>query len=160
LTSPPSSCNNERSGWRDDSGPSFLPGFPLDYKRADRVAESIKREVSVLILQEVKDPAVQGVTVTDVELTDDLRHARVFVSILGDEVERKRTLAGLDRAKGFLRSAVAKVLGLRYAPELRFHLDTSIDRAMRIEEVLRKIREKEGGSPAAESSPEDPEAGT
>lgn len=118
----------------------------MSFKRADRVSESIKREISVLVLQDVKDPEVVGVTVTDVETSDDLRNARVFVSVFGDEETKKATMAGLERAKGFLRSEVGHRLGLRYAPELTFKLDRTLDRALRIEQVLREIRAKDASS--------------
>jgi len=115
----------------------------LPFKRSERVSESIKREASVLILREVKDPDVVNVTVTDVETSDDLRNARVFVSVMGDAETKKRSMAGLERAKGFLRSEVGHRLGLRYAPELTFKLDETLDRALRIEQVLKEIKSKE-----------------
>lgn len=132
----------------------------MSYKRADRVSEAIKREISVLILQEVKDPDVTSVTVMDVKTTDDLRHARVFVSVMGDETEKKKTLAGLERAKGFLRAEVSHRLGLRYAPEIQFCLDTTLDHAMRIEEILTQIKAREAKlgptDPSEEPGPEAP----
>jgi ribosome-binding factor A len=115
----------------------------MSFKRAERVSEAIKRETSILILQELKDPDVVNVTVTDVETSDDLRNARVFVSVMGDEETKKRSMTGLERAKGFLRSEVGRRLGLRYAPELTFKLDKTLDRALRIEEVLREIKSRE-----------------
>jgi ribosome-binding factor A len=119
----------------------------MSYKRADRVSEAIKREISVLLIQEVKDPGVHFVTVSAVETSDDLRHAKVFVSILGDEETRQETMQALDRAKGFLRGEIGHRLQLRYTPELQFRLDKSLDHAMKIKGILNKInrpKEKSG----------------
>jgi ribosome-binding factor A len=115
----------------------------MAYRRADRVSESIKREVSVMLVQEVKDPAIHFVTVTAVETTDDLRFAKIFVSILGDEATRQETLQGLERAKGFLRGEIGRRLQLRYTPELQFRFDKSIDHAMKIKGILDKIKPPE-----------------
>ncbi len=73
----------------------------MSFKRADRVSEAIKREISLMLGREVKDPGIHFVTVTAVETTDDLRHAKVFVSVLGDKKTRQESMDGLERAKGF-----------------------------------------------------------
>ena len=112
----------------------------MGFKRANRVSEAIKREVSVMLTQEVKDPGIHFTTVTAVETTDDLRHAKIFVSILGDEKTRQETMDGLERAKGFLRSELGHRLGLRYTPEIQFRLDTSLDHAMKIKGLLNQIK--------------------
>ena len=115
----------------------------MSYKRAERVSEAIKREISVLLTQEVKDPGVHFVTVSAVETSDDLRHSKVFVSILGDEATRQETMQALDRAKGFLRGEIGHRLQLRYTPELQFRLDNSLDHAMKIKGILNKIKKSE-----------------
>ena len=112
----------------------------MGFKRADKVAEAIKREVSVMLTQDIKDPGVHFVTVTLVETADDLRHARIFVSVLGDEETRKETMAGLDRAKGYLRRELGRRLQLRYTPDIHFHLDKSLDHAMKIKGILNEIK--------------------
>jgi ribosome-binding factor A len=122
----------------------------VSFKRAERVSEAIKREVSVLILQEMKDPDVTHVTVTDVETSDDLRHAKIFVSVMGDEAVKKRSMEGLERAKGYLRTEISRRLRLRYAPELQMKLDRTIDRAMRIEELLNDLKTREKGNNPSE----------
>ncbi len=127
----------------------------MGFKRADRVSEAIKREISVLILREVKDPDVAGVTVTAVETSDDLRHANVFVSVMGGDDEKKRTLEGLARARGYLRSEVSHRVELRYAPELHFQLDRSLDHAMKIESILNQIKAKPAESIEGPEPPED-----
>ena len=115
----------------------------MSFKRADRVSEAIKREIGVMLTQEVKDPGIHFVTVTAVETTDDLRHAKVFVSILGDEKTRQESMEGLDRAKGFLRGELGRRLQLRYTPEIHFHLDKSLDHAMKIKGILNKLKTSE-----------------
>jgi ribosome-binding factor A len=115
----------------------------MSFKRADKVSEAIKREISVMLTQEVKDPGIHFVTVTAVETTDDLRHAKVFVSILGDEKTRQETMKGLERAKGFLRSEIGKRLQLRYTPDIQFHHDKSLDHAMKINGLLKQIKKSE-----------------
>ncbi|HEU4565372.1 MAG TPA: 30S ribosome-binding factor RbfA [Gemmatimonadaceae bacterium] len=118
--------------------------MPNDHRRADRVAEAIREEVARFLTEGAKDPRISGfVTVTGVDVTRDLRHARVFVSVMGDDAERKRTLEGLDSLAAHLRSRVARTIRLRVAPELEFRLDRSIERAARIETLLTKIREGE-----------------
>lgn len=110
-------------------------------RRPDRVAEAIREEVATMLAEGVKDPRVVGlVTVTGVDVTRDLRHAKVYVSILGSEQEKKETLEGLESLRGHLRSHLGKVLRLRVAPEIEFRLDESIARAARIETLLNQIR--------------------
>ena len=115
----------------------------MSFKRADRVGEAIKREISVMLTQEAKDPGIHFVTVTAVEITDDLRHAKIYVSILGDENTRQETTKALERAKGFLRSEIGRRLQLRYTPEIQFHHDKSLDHAMKISGLLKKIKSSE-----------------
>ncbi|HUO56599.1 MAG TPA: 30S ribosome-binding factor RbfA [bacterium] len=115
----------------------------MSFKRADKVSEAIKREISVMLTQEVKDPGIHFVTVTAVETSDDLRHAKVFVSILGDEETRKESLKGLERAKGFLRRELGHRLQLRYTPEILFYHDKSLDHAMKIKGILDKLKKVE-----------------
>ncbi len=112
----------------------------MSFKRADRVSEAIKREVSLMLGREVKDPGIHFVTVTAVETTDDLRHAKVFVSVLGDEKTRQESMDGLERAKGFLRSELGHRLQLRYTPEIQFRLDKSLDHAMKIKGLLNGLK--------------------
>jgi ribosome-binding factor A len=115
----------------------------MGFKRADKVSEAIKREVSLMLSREVKDPGIHFVTVTGVETTDDLRHAKIFVSILGDEKTRQESMKGLERAKGFLRGELGHRLQLRYTPEIQFRLDTSLDHAMKIKGLLNQIKSPE-----------------
>lgn len=113
-----------------------------DGRRPDRVAEAIREEVAMFLAEGVKDPRVTGlVTVTGVDVTRDLRHARIFVSIMGTDEEKVATQEGLRSLAGHLRSRVARTLRLRVAPELEFVLDASIAHAARIESLLAQIKE-------------------
>ena len=104
-------------------------------KRAERVGALIKEEISRLILRSVKDPRIGFVTITRVRVSDDLRHARVYVSSArGTEV-----LIGLKSAAGFLRGELGRRLCLRYAPELLFVLDDSLEEELHLAELLRRI---------------------
>ena len=111
------------------------------HQRSDRVAEAIREEIAMFLAEGVKDPRVTGlVTVTGVDMTRDLRHAKVFVSVMGTETDRSATLEGLSSDAGFLRSRLARSLSLRVAPEVHFVPDESIARAARIETRLSQIK--------------------
>jgi ribosome-binding factor A len=111
--------------------------------RMRRVDEAMREVLSNAITTELKDPRVGFVTVTAVETSADLRHARVFVSVLGGDAVRRRSLAGLESAHGYLQRRVAGELRLKNTPELRFLYDDSADRGLRIAELLDE--EREGG---------------
>ena len=111
-------------------------------RRTERVAEAIREEVASALAAGVRDPRISRlVTVTAVEITRDLRHATVYVSVLGDEHERTQTLAGLADLAGYLRGHVGRALQLRSAPLFTFKYDESIARAARIEMLLAQVRE-------------------
>ncbi|TAM38996.1 30S ribosome-binding factor RbfA [bacterium] len=109
--------------------------------RHERVEEAIRKEVSLIIHDELKDPRIGFITVTRVELTKDLRFAKVFYSVLGKEEEHRKTQLALDSALGFIRSLVAQRINLRIATELMFKEDHSTEYSVRIEEVLNQIKE-------------------
>jgi ribosome-binding factor A len=104
--------------------------------RMRRVDEAVRAVLSDAIAKHLQDPRVGFVTVTAVKTSPDLRHARVYVSILGDEPTRKESLAGLRSATGFLQGRVAAELTLKHTPALTFEYDESIDRGMRITQLL------------------------
>lgn len=108
--------------------------------RAERLAEEIKREVSD-ILRRSKDPRIGFVSITDAQVSRDLRHAKVFFSVYGDEDEKLRTLQGLSAARGFVRTELGKRIRLRYVPEIEFRFDPSLERGARIARLLREIRD-------------------
>jgi len=127
--------------------------MPRDTRRADRVAEAIREEVASHLASGVKDPRVTGlVTVTGVDLTPDLRHAKVYVSILGDDVNVEQVLEGLNAVGMRIKGAIGRALRLRLAPELVFRRDESVARASRIESLLAQIKDT---IPPAEDAPSD-----
>ncbi|MBN3526237.1 30S ribosome-binding factor RbfA [Paenibacillus apiarius] len=109
--------------------------------RAGRVGEQMKKELSQLIQLELKDPRIGFITVTGVDVTNDLSLARVYLSVMGDEEQKEQTIKALDKASGFLRSEVGKRIRLRHTPELTFKIDASIEYGSRIEKLLGDIRE-------------------
>lgn len=110
-------------------------------QRMRRVNEAIREVLSEAIAQGLKDPRVGFVTVTSVDTSPDLRNARVYISILGDESEQQTTMAGLQHSHGYLQSLIARELGLKRTPRLDFLKDESIEHGMRIEKLLKEIEE-------------------
>jgi ribosome-binding factor A len=113
--------------------------FP--YKRSQRVSDLLREEIADIIMKKVKDPRLGFVTVTGVEITDDLKIAKAFVSVLKEE-ERETTLAILNSAKGYIRSEVAKRVRMKSIPSLEFRIDESIAYGDRIDKLLKEIKEK------------------
>ena len=109
-------------------------------RRVERVAKAIKEEVSKIIQQDVRDPRIGFVTVTGVALSDDLRYAKVYFSIYGDDAEVESTLEGLNHVAGFIRKEIAKRIRLRYTPELVFKYDDSIERSTHLFRLMEEIR--------------------
>jgi ribosome-binding factor A len=103
-----------------------------------RVNEALREVLSARIAEGLKDPRIGFVTVTAVETSPDLRHARVFVSVLGNDQERQETLAGLQHARGVLQAEIAKVTHMKRTPELKFVYDKTVERGMRINELLKR----------------------
>lgn len=110
--------------------------MPKDSSRPRRVAEQIQRELAELLRLEVKDPRVGMITLTDVEVSGDYAHAKVFFTLLGDEARVKAAIKGLQSAAGFLRSEVAHRMKLRVMPQLHFIHDTSIENGMRLDQLI------------------------
>jgi ribosome-binding factor A len=109
-------------------------------RRPDRVSEAIREEIAMFLADGVKDPRVAGlVTVTGVDITRDLRHAKVFVSVMGTDEARSTTMEGLASLAPQLRGRIGRALRLRLAPEIAFKLDESVARAARIEELLAQL---------------------
>jgi ribosome-binding factor A len=109
------------------------------YKRSERLGELILAEISDLIAREVKDPRIGFVTFTRVEMSDDLRHAKIFVSSIGAEPEKVRTLQGLSSATGYIRRHLGRALRLRYTPEIAFLPDDSLEHGAKIAQLLRQL---------------------
>lgn len=110
--------------------------------RIRRVNEAMRAVLSDAIATDIKDPRVGFVTVTGVKTSPDLRHARVYVSVLGDDAAREGSLQGLRSAHGFLQGRLASELRLKHTPALTFEYDDTVDRGMRISEILDEGRER------------------
>jgi ribosome-binding factor A len=108
-------------------------------RRPKKVADVVRAELARLLREDLRDPAIGFATITDVVMADDLRSARVFVSVFGEKDQFKATVDALNHARGRLRSLVAKNCGLRYAPDLHFTEDHTLERGARVEELLRSI---------------------
>jgi ribosome-binding factor A len=135
---------------------------PRDSRRVDRVAEAVREEVAAFLQRDAKDPRITAlVTVTAVEMTRDLRHANVFVSVMGSDEERAATLEGLKSVAHHLRSHVGRALRLQFAPEIVFKLDQSVARAARIETLLASLKDGRAIDPdgPAGAGPADPAPG-
>lgn len=113
----------------------------LPYKRSQRVGDLLREEIADIIIYRLKDPRIGFITVTGVDVTDDIKIARVYVSVFHDE-ERKTTLEILNAAKSFIRSELSKRLRMKFIPSIEFKLDTSIEYGNRIEKLLRESQEK------------------
>ena len=113
----------------------MLPG-----KRSTRVGDLILKEVAFLLLEKVRDPRVRGVTLTGIRLSDDLRLARIYYSVMGDQNEEEQAAAGLRSATGFVKRQIGKRLDLRYIPEISFSYDPSLKFGNHLERVFEGMR--------------------
>lgn len=111
----------------------------MRYKRSQRVGELLHHEISRMIQFELKDPRIGFVTVTGVELTDDIQHARIYFTVMGEESNRQQTARGLEKAIPFMRRELGRRLHLRTIPELAFHYDNSLEYGNRIERLLQEV---------------------
>jgi ribosome-binding factor A len=116
--------------------------------------ESVKIALADILIEDVEDPRLRLVTITSVRVSPDLRHAHVYVTAHGDAARYKEVLAGLESAKGRLRSGLGRRVSMKYLPEFSFHVDESVDEGMRITEVLRG--EYEAGRGPSQDEPETP----
>ena len=112
-------------------------------RRPERVAEAVLRELSGLLVRDLRDPRLRGITLTGVRMDDDLRHGRVYFSHLEGSVRASAAIAGFKSARGFIRREIGKSLGLRYTPELDFEFDPALERAARIDALLKQSAPKE-----------------
>ena len=128
-------------------------------RRTDRVSVLIQRELSDIIQRELKDPRVGFCTISQVQVSTDLRYADVKVSVVGDKRQKRNSITGLKHAAGFLRREVVQRIGLRHAPELRFELDDSVDQLMRIDRLLKRIDTQEKVSSPADDEAIEPNYG-
>lgn len=112
-----------------------------DTRRIDRIGDLIKEEISSLLIRDIKDPRIKMLTITGVEVSRDIRTAKVFYSVGGDQKAREETQRGLDSAVGFIKTALAHNLTLKRVPELTFIYDKSLDYGQKIDRILEDLKE-------------------
>ncbi len=117
--------------------------------RPERVQEALRQEISRVALEEIKDPRIGFLTITKVDLTKDLRYAKVYFSVLGGAKEKALALKGLNSAKGYIKGMVADRISLRLVPEISFRIDESIEHTEEIYDLLKRIKNK----PTSPSNP-------
>ncbi len=114
--------------------------------RIDRVRVQLKRELSIILQEDLKDPRIGLITITRIDLTGDLRHARIYFSILGDEKEKISSIEGIESAAGYIRKLIGERLKLKYVPELSFKLDRSIEYSMHLEKTFERLKNERKNS--------------
>lgn len=112
--------------------------------RPERLAEAIKKEISELLREELKDPRIGFVTITAVEVSKDLRYANIFASVFGEPSDQKATIEALQKAQGFIRGELGKRIRLRYTPEITFKLDLSISQGSRLIALMEEVKGRGG----------------
>ncbi len=120
--------------------------------RPERVQEALRQEISRVTLEEIKDPRVGFLTITKVELTKDLRFAKVYFSVLGGAKEKALALKGLNSAKGYIKGVIADRIKLRLVPDISFRIDESIEHTGEIYDLFKMIKKKDEGEPDAGSN--------
>jgi ribosome-binding factor A len=125
----------------------------MSSRRAQKAAEAIREVVSMAILAELQDPRIRDVTVTYVEVSADLRHAKVHVSVMGDQKRQDLSLRGLQSAAGFLQTKIAQRIDLRYTPRLNFVLDQGVKRSIEISRILQQVLPERDHADSSEPLP-------
>lgn len=123
-------------------------------RRTMQIGDQIRAEIATILLRDVSDPDIKFVTITDVEVSTDMRVARAFVSVFGNADEQKKTLKALEKNRNRVRFLVGQRLKLRTTPEISFALDTTAAQATKIGKVLNRIAKQAPSEPAEESAPE------
>jgi ribosome-binding factor A len=126
-------------------------------RRVQKAAEAVREVVSMAILTDLKDPRVRDVTVTRVEVTPDMRQAKVHVSVMGNETQQQLSLRGLQNAAGFLQTKVSKRIDTRYTPRLTFVLDLGVKRSIEIAQILQSVLPAPAETPPAAEAPDPPD---
>lgn len=125
-------------------------------RRTDRVGVLIQRELSEIIQRGLRDPRVSFCSISQVQVSTDLKYADIKVSVVGNKKQKRNSITGLKSAAGFLRREVGQRIGLRHAPELRFELDDSVDQLMRIDHLLNQIHAQEENSVLSDDESTEP----
>ena len=111
-------------------------------QRSNQVAEELRKIVSLILLEDLNDPRIGFITITRIELTADLRFARIFYSVLGEDTQKESTREALEEKMGFIRKLVVERIDMKYALELKFEVDKSIEHSFEIDNILKKIKGK------------------
>ena len=111
-------------------------------QRPERVQEALRQEVSRIVHEELKDPRLGFLTITKVELTKDLRHARIYFSVLGESKDKRLALNGLNSAKGYIKNLISERIKLRFMPEIAFKIDESLEHTQHIYDLLNKLKKE------------------
>ena len=130
----------------------------MSSRRQLKAAEAIREVVATSILTDLRDPRVRDVTVLGVEVTADMREAKVMVSVMGDEAQQNLSLRGLQNSAGFLQAKIAAKIETRYIPKLRFVLDQGVKNVLAVGEILHRIRQEKAAEAAAETDGETSES--
>ena len=109
-------------------------------KRAAKVGDQILKEIADLLVRRVNDPRVSGVTLTGIHLSNDLRHSRVYYSLIGDREDIRKTQAGLDSAKGFIKREIGRRMDIKYVPDIVFEHDPTLEKGDELERLFQKIK--------------------
>ena len=109
-------------------------------QRANRVSQELKKIISQILLEDLSDPRLGFITLTHVEVTDDLRYARVYYSVLGDEEQKESTAEPLEEQSSFIRRLAVQRINMKFALEIKFEMDKSIDHSFKIDSILKKIK--------------------
>jgi len=125
--------------------------------RPERVQEAIRQEISMIVQGQIKDPRIGFITITKVDLTKDLRYARVYFSVLGKGADKNKALKGLNSAKGYIKGLVADKIKLRYMPEIAFAIDTTMEHTQQIYDILDSIKKPKEETDDGESNKGDKE---
>jgi ribosome-binding factor A len=110
-------------------------------KRATRVGDQILKEIADLLIRKIKDPRVKGVTLTGIQLSDDLKNAKIYYSVMGDQPDMEKIQAGLDSAKGYIKREIGSRMHLRYVPEILFRYDATLAIGDQMEKLFQKIKQ-------------------
>lgn len=116
----------------------------MEGKRSDKVADLIQKEISQMLMRNLKDPRIGFVTITKVAVSEDCRMAKIYFSVTGSSDERERSTEGLNSAKGYVRKELGRRIRMKYTPEITFQFDPSIEYAIHIGEVIHRLKEERG----------------
>jgi ribosome-binding factor A len=119
-------------------------------QRSSQVSEELRKIVSMILIDDLTDPRLGFVTITRIELTDDLRFARIYYSVLGAEDQKVATAEALEENRGFIRRLAVQRINMKYAMDIRFELDLSIEHSFKIDSILNKIKKEDPEKPVAE----------